>query len=180
MRSRTALVLAATAALTLAGCGSTAAAPGAGGSSSGLAADAVTIDDAWVKAAAEGMSGAFATLRNTGPTDVTISSATSTAATAVELHETVEAETGEIVMRAKDGGFTIPAGGELRLEPGGNHIMLMGLVRPVQAGDEVTFLLTFSDDSTYEFTARAKDFSGANENYDDGGMGGSDTEPGDE
>ena len=184
MRSRTTpllvLAAAAAAALSLAGCGSTDAATGSAASSSGLARDAVTIDDAWVKAAAGGMSAAFGRLSNSGPTDITIVTATSPAATVLELHETVEDESGEMVMRAKDGGFTIPAGGELTLEPGGNHIMLMDLVDPVVAGDEVTLVLTFSDDSTYELTAPAKDYSGANENYDDGGMTSSDMETGDE
>lgn len=67
-----------------------------------------------------------------------------------------------------EGGFVIPAGGEFALAPGANHIMLMDLQSPLLAGDETTFTLTFSDDSTYEFTAPVKDYSGANENYDEG------------
>ena len=74
----------------------------------------------------------------------------------LELHETVENETGEMVMRQIEGGFTIPAGGSLALEPGGNHIMLMDLTSPLMAGDEVTFTLTFADDTTYEVTAPVK------------------------
>ena len=73
-----------------------------------------------------------------------------------------------MVMREKDGGFVIPAGGKLALEPGANHIMLMGLSGPLTAGSDVTFTLTFSDDSTYEVTAPVKDYSGANENYEGG------------
>lgn len=129
------------------------------------AGEVVTIEDAWVKAAKEGMSAAFGELKNSGTKEVTIVSATTSASSAVELHETVENESGEMVMREKDGGFTIPAGDSFTLEPGGNHIMMMGLVNPIEAGDEITFTLTFSDGSTYEFTAPAKDYSGANENY---------------
>ena len=88
----------------------------------------------------------------------------------VELHETVENETGEMTMREKGGGFTIAPGDALTLEPGGNHIMLMNLPQPVAAGDELSFTLTFSDDSTLDFTAPAKDYAGANENYDGGDM----------
>lgn len=136
--------------------------------SASAAADAVTIDDAWVKAADSGMSAAFGDIKNTGPDDVTVVSVTSTASSMLELHETVENESGAMVMRQKDGGFTIPAGGDLLLEPGANHIMLMDLAEPLKAGDEATFTLTFSDDSTYEFTAPAKDYSGANETYEEG------------
>jgi len=99
---------------------------------------------------------------------VTVVSVSSPSSDMMELHETVENESGEMVMREIEGGFVIPAGSELTLEPGGNHIMLMDLTAPLLAGDEATFTLTFSDDSTYEFTAPVKDYSGANENYEDG------------
>ncbi|MEP7762826.1 copper chaperone PCu(A)C [Sanguibacter sp. 25GB23B1] len=136
--------------------------------SSSTAAESVTIEDAWVKAAESGMSAAFGDLTNSGTQDVTVTSVTTSASTMVELHETVEDESGEMVMREKDGGFTIPAGGEMLLEPGGNHIMLMDLVEPLVPGAEVTLTLTFSDESTVELTAPVKDYSGANESYEEG------------
>ncbi|MBY0689217.1 copper chaperone PCu(A)C [Microbacterium marinilacus] len=155
-------VLLGASALVLAGCASTEASS----AEAAPAADVVTISDGWVKAADEGMSAAFGELENTGPEDVTVVSATTEASSMLELHETVENEAGEMIMREIEGGFVIPAGGSLDLEPGGDHIMLMDLADPLQAGDEVTFTLTFSDDSTYEFTAPVKDYSGANENYE--------------
>lgn len=132
------------------------------------AGDVVTIEDAWVKSAEEGMSAAFGTLDNAGDEDVTVVSVESDASTMLELHETVENEAGEMVMREIEGGFVIPAGGTLTLEPGANHIMMMDLTGPLAAGTEVSFTLTFSDDSTYEFSAPVKDYSGANENYEGG------------
>lgn len=151
--------------LALTGCAGTSA---PAESESAPAGDSVTIEDAWVKSAEEGMSAAFGTLTNTGADDVTVVSAETAASSMVELHETVENEAGEMVMREIEGGFVIPAGGTLVLEPGASHIMLMDLASPLQAGAEVTVTLTFSDDSTYEFTAPVKDYSGANENYEDG------------
>lgn len=135
------------------------------------AGDSVSISDGWVKAADAGMSAAFGEIANDSDQDLTIVSASTEASTMVELHETVENDSGEMAMRPIDGGFVIPAGGTLSLAPGANHIMLMDLVDPVQAGDEVTFTLTFSDDSTFEFTVPAKDYSGANENYEGGDSG---------
>lgn len=134
------------------------------------AGETVTIEDAWVKSADEGMSAGFGTLVNSGDDDVTVVSVASEASNMLELHETVENEAGEMVMREKDGGFIIPAGGSLPLEPGANHIMMMDLTGPLTAGSDVTFTLTFSDDSTFEFTAPVKDYSGANENYEGGDM----------
>ena len=114
------------------------------------------------------MSASFGTLVNSGEDDVTVVAVASDASSMLELHETVENESGEMIMREIEGGFVLPAGGEFVLEPGANHIMLMDLTAPLRAGDEATFTLTFSDDSTYEFTAPVKDYSGANENYEEG------------
>lgn len=156
-------VLLAGATLALAGCGVTAdAVPDDAAAPAG---QNVTLTDGWVKAADSGMSAAFGELTNAGPEDVTVVSATTEASSMLELHETVENETGEMVMREIEGGFVVPAGDTLGLEPGGNHLMLMDLADPLEAGEEVTFTLTFSDDSTYEFTVPVKDYSGANENY---------------
>jgi copper(I)-binding protein len=151
-------------ALALTGCAS-AAAP----AENEPAGDSVEIADAWIKATDEDMSAAFGTLTNDSDQDVTIVSAETDAAGMVELHETVENEAGEMVMREIEGGFSIPAGGSLLLEPGADHIMLMGLTGALAAGDEVTVTLTFSDDTTYAFTAPVKDYSGANENYEGDG-----------
>ncbi|MEV8251347.1 copper chaperone PCu(A)C [Microbacterium sp. NPDC076768] len=132
------------------------------------ASDVVTIEDAWVKSADEGMSATFGTLVNSGDEDVTVVSITSEASAMVEPHETVENDAGEMVMRKIDAGFIIPAGGELELAPGANHIMMMDLTGPLTAGSEVSLTLTFSDDSTYEFSAPVKDYAGAEENYEGG------------
>jgi periplasmic copper chaperone A len=179
MHARTLLpALAVVSVLALAGCGSSAEADAPATSDSApeaTAAESVSVEDAWVKSAESGMSAAFGQIENFGHTDVRVVSVESPASSMLELHETVENETGEMVMREKDGGFTIPAGGTLALEPGANHIMLMDLTAPVVAGDEVAFTLTFSDDSTLEFTAPAKDYSGANENY----VGGDEMDMGD-
>ncbi|GAA1667198.1 copper chaperone PCu(A)C [Microbacterium lacus] len=167
LHTRTPLAaLAATAALLLAltGCAGTATAePSA---TTAPEADSITVEDAWVKTAEEGMSAAFGTIENTGDTDVVIVGASTAASPMIELHETVEDDSGAMVMRQKEGGFVIPAGDHLHLEPGGNHIMLMGLADPIVAGDEVTFTLEFEDGSTLEFTAPGKDYEGANETYE--------------
>jgi copper(I)-binding protein len=162
---RSGVVLAAVA-LALAGCGTTAgASPDGADGAAEPAGQSVTLADGWVKAADSGMSAAFGELTNAGPDDVTVVSATTEASSMLELHETVENESGEMIMREIEGGFVIPAGDTLTLAPGGSHIMLMDLTDPLEAGEEATFTLTFADDSTFEFTAPVKDYSGANENY---------------
>ena len=143
-------------ALTLAACSN--------GSSTSSDADSLTVTDAWTKAVDSGMTATFGEVTNSSDRKITVVSATSPAAAMVELHEVV----GD-VMRPVEGGFVIPAGGTLTLQPGGFHIMFMGVPSPIAAGDDVKVTLTLGDGSTLSFTAVAKDFTGANESYD-GGM----------
>ena len=123
----------------------------------------VGVRDPWVKAADEGMTAAFGTLVNESDADVTLTGA-ATDVSPVELHEMAMRD-GKMVMQAKEGGVVIKARGEHALEPGGDHLMLMELTRPVQAGEELTFTLTFADGRTQTFTAVAKPFTGAQESY---------------
>lgn len=157
MRTLSRAAILAAIALALAACST-------GGSDSGTDADSLTITDAWVKAADSGMTAAFGVLENSSDHDITVTAGSSPASPMIELHEVVDS-----VMRPVDGGFVIPAGGTLTLEPGGYHIMFMDVPSPILAGDDVDVTLTLGDGSTFDFTATAKDFTGANEDYD-GGM----------
>lgn len=139
-------------ALTLAACSSGA---------SGDDASSITLTDTWVKAVPDGMTAVFGTVTNSADRDITITAANSDAASAVELHEVVDD-----VMRPVEGGLTVAAGESLMLQPGGYHLMLMGITAPIVPGDEIAVTLTLSDGSTVGFTAIAKDFAGANEDYD--------------
>ncbi|MGB2571049.1 copper chaperone PCu(A)C [Micromonospora citrea] len=167
---RAAVVLLAAGLLTagITGCGSSdpssTTAPSATPSATASAtADVLGIRDPWVKAADKGMTAAFGTLVNAGDTDVTITAA-STEVSPMELHEMTMRD-GKMVMQPKRSGIVIKARSEHVLQPGGDHLMLMNLTRPVQAGDELTVTLTFADGRTQTFTAVAKPFTGAQESY---------------
>jgi len=54
------------------------------------------------------------------------------------------------------------------LEPGGYHLMFLGIPTPIAAGEDITVTLMLSDGSELDLTAVAKDFAGANEDYDGG------------
>lgn len=150
----------------LVGCGSTTAetAPeAASGTAPAEQAASVSIDDAWVKSAEEGMSAAFGILSTDGA-EVTVTSASTEASPMMELHETVASDDGQMMMQEKDGGFVVSEDAMV-LEPGGDHLMLMGLTEPLLAGDTVSFELTMEDGSVFSFDAPVKDYSGANETY---------------
>lgn len=162
--------LVAVAAAGLAGCGSS-----AGSAAPESSTSAVTMTDPWVKAVDSGMTAAFGTLSNTSGGPVVLVSATTSASPEVQLHE-MAMKDGEMVMQEKANGIPIPAAGVAILEPGGDHIMLMDVAAPILPGDVVTLTLTFSDGSTTQVAAVAKDFTGADEDYDDG-MDGMDPSP---
>ena len=145
------------AALTLAATGLAAC----GGSSDG----ALAVTDSWTKATEGPMTGSFGTLVNGTDAEITVTGASSPVAGMVELHEVVMAD-GEMVMQAKPGGFVVPAGGSLALEPGGLHVMLMGLKETLAPGVEVPITLNLSNGETLTYTTVAKDFAGGNESYE--------------
>ena len=129
----------------------------------------LTIADSWVKAADSGMTAAFGVITNPTNKTITIVGARSPrVAGVVQLHE-VAMQNGAMQMKEKAGGFVIPAGGSVTLEPGGDHLMLMKMRQPVKAGEMVPIMLITSDGGQLRFNAMGKGFAGANEEYNDGG-----------
>lgn len=124
---------------------------------------AVGLYDGWVKATEEDMTAVFGRLQNPLPVDVTFVSGSTDVAESVELHEVAGGS-----MQPVEGGMTVPRGEVLELEPGGLHIMLMGVKEPIVAGDEVVITLEDADGKTYELTAQARTFDGGDEDYEGG------------
>jgi copper(I)-binding protein len=73
----------------------------------------------------------------------------------VEIHETVM-ENDVMKMQMLADGLEIPAGGEVLLKSGSYHVMLIGMVRDLAAGDTFTLELEFekSGPLTVEVTVR--------------------------
>ena len=132
----------------------------------------VVLEDGWAKATDQEMTGVFGTLRNPGDADVHLTGVSGDLGGRTELHETVPGGSG-MMMREKEDGFVIPSGGELVLQPGGNHIMLMELTEPVTTGQEITLTLEFEGGAEQDVTVSARDFMGGQEEYVGGGHGGS-------
>ncbi|WFE40736.1 copper chaperone PCu(A)C [Micromonospora sp. WMMD998] len=166
IRRPAALIGAALLAASVAACGSADGSSTAAtlpSASASATAGVLGISDPWVKAADKGMTAAFGTLVNDGDADVTITGAASEVSP-MELHE-MTMKDGTMVMQPKEGGIVVKAHSRATLEPGGDHLMLMNIAKPVRAGDELTFTLTFADGRTQTFTALAKPFTGAQESY---------------
>ncbi|MEV4364873.1 copper chaperone PCu(A)C [Nonomuraea sp. NPDC049625] len=178
MSPRTTIVVLGMAAA-LSACGTSQAAPAAVSAPSAsparpAGAAALAITDPWIKTSKKGMTAAFGTLVNNSDADITVVSGTTPLSPKVELHEVVQSK-GKMVMQPKKGGFVIPARGSHQLQPGGDHIMLMGLAKEVEPGAQISFTLTLADGGTFSFTALGKDFAGGKEDYQPGmDMSGSD------
>jgi copper(I)-binding protein len=97
------------------------------------------------------MTGCYLTL--TTATADRLVSASSPDANMVQIHES-RVESGMMMMAELREGLPLPAGETVTLEPGGNHLMLMGVKEPLVAGDTVTLTLTFESSPPLELTAR--------------------------
>lgn len=128
-------------------------------------AEGVTFSNQWATAAETGMAAVFGTFTNTEHHAAQIVSGSSPVAGRVEIHEIAPNADGKNTMRSKDGGLTVPADGTSDLMPGGNHLMLMDLNKPLQPGADVTLTVIFEDGSTLPVTAQVRDFAGGNEEY---------------
>ena len=89
---------------------------------------------------------AFMRRENPSGRAVLLSSASSPAARQVELHDHIHDE-GVMRMRKVD-SIEIPAHGSTELRAGSMHVMLIGLVRPLEAGDQVRLTLGFGGQQT--------------------------------
>lgn len=95
------------------------------------------------------VSGGYMTITNNGSQPDRLVSITAPFASKAEIHEmTME---GDVMkMRPVEGGLEIPAGGSVTLEPGGYHIMFMGLSEPLKEGESRKAVLTFEKAGTVE------------------------------
>ena len=103
-------------------------------------AAAVTATDAWVRGTvpAQKSTGAFVTLRSTD--DARLVGVATAIAKSAEIHESGMSG-GTMRMRAVD-SVALPAGRRIELKPGGYHVMLLGIAKPLGAGDKVPLTLT--------------------------------------
>lgn len=126
----------------------------------------LTAQDTWAKAADSGMTAVFGVISNPTNRPIRVIAATTPFAP-TQLHEVTNVD-GQMVMKEKSKGFVIPAQGRLELKPGGDHIMLMKLSKPIKAGTQVPVTLVTSTGGMASFRAMGKPFAGGSEQYDPG------------
>lgn len=120
------------------------------------AAEMIVVVDPYSRAMPPSVpnSGAFFRLKNFDDEPHALIKAESLIAERVELH-THLIEDGVARMREVE-QIGIPAKGSASLEPGGYHVMLMGLRRPMDMGTKVLITLSFEDGSQQTIVAPAR------------------------
>lgn len=94
------------------------------------------VENAWARASLGNSknSAVYLKFENESKKDITIVSVKSGVSARTELHTHIN-ENGVMKMRRIEGGLKIPTEGETVLQPGGNHIMLIGLKKPLTQGE---------------------------------------------
>ncbi len=105
----------------------------------------VMVHDAYVRATPPGQpnAAAYLVLRNNAMHDIRLVSVKSDVAEVAEPHSHAM-DAGMMKMR-RVGHIDVPAGGETVLQPGGLHIMLMGLVKQLKPGEYVSLEFHFDN-----------------------------------
>jgi copper(I)-binding protein len=109
-----------------------------------VAAQTVTISNAWVRATVQGQKATGAFMTVTSKENAKLLSASTPVAGIVEIHE-MKMDKDVMKMAALPNGLDLPAGKAVDLKPGGYHIMLMDLKLPLNKDVGVPLTLTFQD-----------------------------------
>lgn len=129
----------------------------AGAASLPAGAANVSVTDAWVRATMPGqqVTGAYMKIRSDA--DARLVRASSPAVPRVEVHEMKM--DGNVMRMREVKALELPQGKTVSLEPGGFHIMLINLEKPIATGDVIPLSLTVESDGkqqTVEVNAVAR------------------------
>jgi periplasmic copper chaperone A len=110
----------------------------------------IHISKPWARASAPGagMGAIYLQIKNNGKTADALISAQTGVAKSVMIHATATGIDGVSRMQHLPDGLALPAGKRTDLQPGGTHLMLMGLREPLKAGARFTLQLQFRDAKT--------------------------------
>lgn len=107
-------------------------------------AGSLFIGHPWSRATVPGakVGGGFLSVRNDGAEPDRLVSVSVQFAAKAEIHESLE-EDGVARMRPIEGGLVVKPGETVTLQPGGKHLMFVGLSEPLKQGEKVKGELTF-------------------------------------
>jgi len=115
-----------------------------------LAGDGLRVERPWARAATSLMrpAAAYLTVINGTDKQVTLTGASSPAAGMTMIHKTVM--DGSVMKMEPAGEIVIAAGKRFVFKPGGYHIMLMHLKKPIKEGDTFQLSVEFAGGKTLD------------------------------
>jgi hypothetical protein len=108
----------------------------------------INITDNWVRANVEGQDVGAAYMTITSTSDVSLIKLESSASDSVEIHS-MSMDNGVMKMRMLE-QLDLKANTPNKLVPGGFHLMLFNLKKPLKAGETVSFTLHFKNQAGKE------------------------------
>lgn len=115
----------------------------------------IQVQDLWIRASTGSNTAAYMKLSNTSDSDVSLINVSSPVSARAELHEIADVEGRKQMQEIS--AIHIPTKGNVSLEPGGTHIMLMALQTPLAEGQkDVPVTLVFSDGKELQLMAPVK------------------------
>ncbi|MET9606471.1 copper chaperone PCu(A)C [Streptomyces sp. NPDC006512] len=158
-RNTLAAALALTAALAISGCSSDSSSDSSSGSDG--AKPKLTVSGAFMpEPVNDKMAGAFMVIKNDSKTADKLTAVTSPLSDDLQIHQTKDQKMQQV--QALD----VPAGGELKLQRGGDHVMFMGLKNKPAVGDKITVELRFekADPVKVEVDVKERTYNAQNSN----------------
>lgn len=126
-----------------------------------LLANSIKVEDAYARATPPGLpnTASFMTIKNTGDKDIALIGAKSSVVNVAELH-THDMKDGKMMMYQVP-KITIKANSSTTLQPGGFHVMMLGLKqKPLKKGQTVDLELSFSNGEKISLTLPVKTVMG--------------------
>ena len=126
----------------------------------------INVSDAWTRATMPGQQVGGGFLQIQSDADARLVGASSPVAQRVEVHEM--SMDGDVMRMREVKAITLPKGKTVSLEPGGFHLMLMNLKKPIAAGDVVPLTLVVESGGkkqTVEVKAEARAMGGMQHNH---------------
>lgn len=105
--------------------------------------DGVHINDPYARASMQSGAVFFVIVNHAAVDDRLVAASAPDVAEVVQLHTHKEDANGVMQMMEVPEGFVIPAHGTHALQRGGDHVMMMGLKKPLVDGDTIALTLTF-------------------------------------
>ena len=104
----------------------------------------LVVTQAWSRATPGGapVAGGYLSIENKGSLPDRLLSGSTDAARKTEIHE-MALDNGIMTVRPVEGGLFIEAGKTLKFEPGGRHLMFIGLAAPFREGEQLSVSLAF-------------------------------------